>query len=249
MKTISLTPNSVFSGNLILVNARYPLRLVANTNQLSCVCDTKTLLSSCASKQLNLLIESLQASQKIVPVSGYRSKSEQEQIYQDSIRENGLDFTQCYVALPDCSEHQTGLAIDLAEKKAEIDFIRPEFPRNGLFGKFRALAAQYGWIERYLAGKESITGISAEPWHFRYVGHPHAVLIQRFGMVLEEYIGFIKQYTYHGQHLLFKTGPEVYEICYLPVSDAVTLSVPDWPLSLSGNNVDGVILTWRRDLS
>ena len=187
MKTISLTPNSVFSGNLILVNARYPLRLVANTSQLSCVSGTETLLSSCASRQLNLLIESLQASQKFVPVSGYRSKSEQEQIYQDSIRENGLDFTQCYVALPDCSEHQTGLAIDLAEKKAEIDFIRPEFPRNGLCGKFRALAAQYGWIERYLVGKESITGISAEPWHFRYVGHPHAVLIQRSGMVLEEY--------------------------------------------------------------
>ena len=82
------------------------------------------------------------------------------------------------MALPGCSEHQTGLAIDLGKAAGYIDFIRPAFPYDGVCGRFRRLAARYGFIERYQRGKEEVTGISAEPWHFRYVGAPHAQLME-----------------------------------------------------------------------
>ncbi|MFR1232947.1 MAG: D-alanyl-D-alanine carboxypeptidase family protein [Evtepia gabavorous] len=69
---------------------------------------------------------------EIVPVSGWRALEEQQAIWEDSLAENGLPFTQTYVAYPGHSEHQTGLAIDLGRRSASIDFIRPDFPYTGL---------------------------------------------------------------------------------------------------------------------
>ena len=91
------------------------------------------------------------------------------------------------MALPGCSEHQTGLAIDLGLRGPEVDFLCPDFPYTGPCGDFRRLAADYGFVERYPAGKEPITGIAHEPWHFRYVGVPHAERMAAMGLVLEEY--------------------------------------------------------------
>lgn len=125
-----------------------------------------------------------------MPVSGWRSQQEQQRIWDDSMAEHGETFTRQYVALPGCSEHQTGLAIDLGKAAGYIDFIRPAFPYDGVCGRFRRLAARYGFIERYQRGKEEVTGISAEPWHFRYVGAPHAQLMETNGLCLEEYRDF-----------------------------------------------------------
>lgn len=146
------------------------------------------LLEREAAQALSRLMEQLDGWQFIVPVSGWRSMAEQEQIYNDSLAESGLEFTQKYVALPGHSEHQTGLAIDLGVKQENIDFIRPYFPYEGICQAFRELAPSYGFIERYPAGKEGITGIAHEPWHFRYVGTPHAGNIARLGLTLEEYL-------------------------------------------------------------
>ena len=77
-------------------------------------------------------------------------------------------------------------------KKAEaIDFIRPAFPYEGVCQTFRERAADYGFIERYERDKEEITGISAEQWHFRYVGRPHGWIIKEKGLALEEYITYL----------------------------------------------------------
>ena len=63
--------------------------------------------------------------------------AEQTQIFEDSLKENGAEFTQKVVAKPGCSEHQTGLAIDLGQNIPPIDFIRPDFPYYGICNKFR----------------------------------------------------------------------------------------------------------------
>lgn len=52
---------------------------------------------------------------------------------------------------------QTGLAIDLGRASEHIDFIRPDFPTDGVCGAFRRLAARYGFIERYPRGREAVT--------------------------------------------------------------------------------------------
>ena len=109
-------------------------------------------------------------------------------IYTDSLRENGPEFTAKFVAMPGHSEHLTGLAIDLGLRQPKIDFIRPAFPYEGICQKFRELAPAYGFIERYPKGKEHITGIAHEPWHFRYVGTPYSETMAFKGMTLEEYL-------------------------------------------------------------
>ncbi|MDO4544835.1 MAG: D-alanyl-D-alanine carboxypeptidase family protein, partial [Bacillota bacterium] len=72
---------------------------------------------------LSYIFKNIGSGEKIIPVSGYRTRKEQEQIYAGSIRDNGEIFTRKYVALPDHSEHQTGLAIDLGLNQENIDFI------------------------------------------------------------------------------------------------------------------------------
>ena len=146
------------------------------------------LLEREAAQALARLMDRLGGWQFIVPVSGWRSLEEQRTIYEHSLRDNGPAFTEQFVARPGHSEHQTGLAIDLGLRQQSIDFIRPEFPYEGICQQFRQQAPSFGFIERYPKGKERITGIAHEPWHFRYVGTPHSERMAGLGLTLEEYL-------------------------------------------------------------
>ena len=154
------------------------------------------LLEKTTAEKLTELFEACKAENQIIPVSGYRTRKEQEEIFVNSVKEKGLSFTTKYVALPNSSEHQTGLAIDVGLNKDDVDFLCPDFPDSGACGRFNELAADFGFILRYPEGKEKITGISYEPWHFRYVGAEHAKIIKKEKLCLEEYLEsklFLKQ--------------------------------------------------------
>lgn len=174
---------------LVLVNARNPLRYSVKEEELVCVSEDypDVRMVRPAAEALKALLRDIRSGSAIVPVSGWRSRQEQRKIWDETVRERGEAFARKFVALPGCSEHETGLAIDLAENTGAIDFICPVFPYTGICGEFRKKAPYYGFIERYPGGKESITGIGAEPWHFRYVGLPHSVNLTEWDMVLEEY--------------------------------------------------------------
>lgn len=235
----------IHSGLLVLVNAEHPIRRRERPVLAPAAPGSDVLLDTRAAAMLTGLISRLGAAGEIVPVSGWRSMREQREIWDGSMAENGTEFTRKYVALPGCSEHQTGLAIDLALRSDNIDFIRPDFPYDGICGRFRALAADYGFIERYQAGKEHITGIAAEPWHFRYVGRPHARLMSDNGLCLEEYVELLRSYPYPER--LLETRGGVYEADVGFACDKSKLELPDAPYQISGNNVDGYIYTlWRK---
>lgn len=174
---------------LILVNRENPLRRFPDADMLESVLEEypDVLMEHRAARALRALLEAIGNRGGIIPVSGFRTQAEQQKIWDDTLLERGEEFTRKFVAYPGCSEHQTGLAIDLGANLPEIDFICPEFPDTGIFGKFREKAADFGFIERYPKGKEAVTGIGAEPWHFRYVGVPHAAVMKAGGLVLEEY--------------------------------------------------------------
>ena len=235
----------IHSGILVLVNAEHPIRRRERPVLAPAAPGSDVLLDTRAAAMLTGLISRLGAAGEIVPVSGWRSMREQREIWDGSMAENGTEFTRKDVALPGCSEHQTGLAIDLALRSDNIDFIRPDFPYDGICGRFRALAADYGFIERYQAGKEHITGIAAEPWHFRYVGRPHARLMSDNGLCLEEYVELLRSYPYPER--LLETRGGVYEADVGFAFAKSKLELPDAPYQISGNNVDGYIYTlWRK---
>jgi len=171
---------------LVLVNAQNAC--TEETPELVPAAGGPVLLERETAWTLDRLMAELDGWRSIVPVSGWRPFAEQEAIYRDSLEENGLEFTRKFVALPGHSEHQTGLAIDLGLKGPKLDFIRPDFPYDGICQRFRERAASFGFVERYPAGKEAVTGIAHEPWHFRYVGAPHALEMVRRGLTLEEYL-------------------------------------------------------------
>ncbi len=251
MNTVMLGKEKVHKGALVLVNERYPL-LDGNRMGLSPVDErfSGILMKRDAVNVLRLILEKISAIGRIVPVSGYRTSEEQRGIYENSLRENGGEFTRKFVALPDHSEHQTGLAIDLALNTPDIDFICPEFPYYGICGDFRKAAPDYGYIERYPAGKEKITGIAHEPWHFRYVGFPHSAVIAQKGFALEEYIEFIKAYNSENRFVFEREGKPPMEIFYVPaVSGTTRVSMPGRCIyQVSGNNADGFIVTvWRKE--
>lgn len=248
---IELHRKNIYTGNLILVNADYPYNEQVNETDLVNVdksaCDV--LLERRAVTLLSKLMEEINGWGQISAVSGWRSMQEQENIYAQSLKENGSEFTQKYVALPGHSEHQTGLAIDLALTSDNIDFIRPDFPYTGICQTFRELSSQYGFIERYPQKKESITGIAHEPWHFRYIGVPHAEIMKKNDLCMEEYIPFIKQFAYGEQKYNFTVAQKSFSVSYLPASEAEVVCIEiaeDVPYTISGNNIDGYIITeWR----
>lgn len=247
MKMLAISEKSVHAGSLILVNGQYPYGSEnAEPSLVPAHSGSGVLLERRAAVLLSILMGSIRGWTRISAVSGWRSGREQREIYDQSLRDNGVAFTEQFVARPDHSEHQTGLAIDLGLRKPEIDFIRPDFPDSGICRTFRKKAVAYGFIQRYPKGKEAITGIAHEPWHFRYVGAPHAAIMTELGLTLEEYHAFLKQYSYGEKCFLHRNGNQNIEISYVKATagaDTELETKADIPYSVSGNNADGFVLT------
>ena len=125
--------------------------------------------------------------------STYRSVKAQEELWEEFEQIYGRDYCEKYVAVPGFSEHHTGLAIDvcLIKDGKVIDDNDEMIAEKEIFAKVHSYLADYGFILRYMEGKESITGYSYEPWHFRYVGKQVAKEIKRRNITLEEYLGEI----------------------------------------------------------
>lgn len=248
MMNLKLSDEKIYQGSLLLVNADHPLRENGEERLLPVnVQYPDILLMREAVYILHLIFDKLHCRDSIVPVSGYRSAEEQTEIFQSSLRENGEEYTRKYVAVPNHSEHQTGLAIDLGLKQGVIDFICPEFPYEGICDRFRRTAPAYGFVERYPKGKEEITGIGHEPWHFRYVGYPHSEIMSEYGLTLEEYMAWIKQFSCKSP-LRWTKGSQVTEVFYTEAFQTGTtaITLPEDSLyMISGNNVDGFIVTRR----
>lgn len=153
---------------------------------------TNILVDPMVAIQLEKLIKTTGLDSQIITIDGYRSKETQQALWDETIQEKGLEFAHKYVAKPGCSEHEIGLAVDLGLATKENDFIRPSFTDSPIVDKFLEHMTDFGFILRYQKGKESITNINYEPWHFRYVGTPHSSIMVQQNWVLEEYIEFIE---------------------------------------------------------
>ena len=149
--------------------------------------DPKRLLRKEAAFMGGLLFEAAKAEGLILyGASGYRSFERQEEIFAESLKNNGISHTLRYIARPGASEHQTGLALDVTCET--LDFELEEAFAHTLEGIWLSRSAYlYGFILRYPKGKEKITGYAYEPWHIRYVTKPLAYYLRKTKLTLEEY--------------------------------------------------------------
>lgn len=264
MKTVHVPQSAVHGGKLILVNGKnpyceeYAAPALVPVREVSGIADVQSLqrffydirMERNATNLLAALMEEISGWSGIVPVSGWRSRKEQSEIFSDSMKRNGPEFTRKYVAKPGHSEHQTGLAIDLGKKQDTLDFIRPEFPYWGICQTFRNRASFFGFVERYPKGKEHITGIGHEPWHFRYVGMPHSAMMAQMDYTLEEYLAFLRDTSDAATPLKYPWEDHSVSIYYQKVGNQKEVAVEvdvNAPYTVSGDNMDGIIVTsWNK---
>ncbi len=240
---LALEREDVYRGALMLVNRAAPLRLPTPEASLAELAPG-VLLERQAALLLQKALEASGAAGRVLPISGYRSGAQQQKIYDDSLREHGPEHTAAYVALPGCSEHQAGLAVDLAHAAESSDIVTPGFPQMGACLRFAQAAPRYGFVERYPKGKEHVTGIGYEPWHFRYLGAPHAQLMAERGLVLEEYHEWLRAFPFHQRPLHCDAHGRGFRIGYVAAQRGQTeIELSGEPYTLSGNNVDGFIVT------
>lgn len=127
--------------------------------------------------------------------SSYRDVERQKELFEEDVKElmnRGFSFTEAYDEVaketmpPGYSEHSTGLAFDIVALDYQmLDNNQEDTDENKWLQEH---CAEFGFILRYPKGKEDITSISYESWHFRYVGVEAAEYIMSEGITLEEYL-------------------------------------------------------------
>ena len=193
MKTVSLDEflgydNVKVNESLLLVNGRY--KLGENyTPQTIIHQEREAEMNMCAKESFDELSEALfeKTGETLFISSAYRDFEKQKEIKANE----GATAQK-----PGCSEHQTGLAMDVFVK----NFSGGSFIKSPSGQFVNDNCGDYGFIIRYTAFGERKTGIPFEPWHLRYVGLPHSKIINESNMTFEDYINFLeigKFYTYN----------------------------------------------------
>jgi len=145
-----------------------------------------TLSSKASGAFQKMYTAAAQAGQPFYVTSSYRSYAMQVTTYNRWISISGQEAADTYSARPGYSEHQTGFAFDVAANGCTLDC----FGSTSQYGWFQQHAAEYGFIQRYYKGSESVTGYKAEEWHYRYVGVEVAMDMKNKGVkTLEQYWG------------------------------------------------------------
>jgi len=136
---------------------------------------------------------------RLATVSGYRSYSKQDTIYDKKVAKTGVEIADTLVAQPGTSEHQLGLAMDIS--KTSNSSLTGSFGDTDEGQWVAKNAHLYGFIIRYPEGMEEITGYSYEPWHIRYIGKEYAQAIYESGLPMDLYVSALRAeiYTYLAQ--------------------------------------------------
>ncbi len=184
---------------MMLVNVDHPLPAdyTISTQEAA----NGLLMETTAAQALQRMFAAAQADGiRLMCVSGYRTVQRQTELFNAKVQEYlNLGYSQegarteaaKLVQIPGSSEHNSGLAADIVYEGYwnDYDDLYEDFENSSAFAWLDEHAHEYGFILRYPKDKTDITGISYEPWHYRYVGSPEQALeIKNSGLCLEEYV-------------------------------------------------------------
>lgn len=182
-------------GNLFLVNRDYAITADYVPNDLVkpnvLGGNESTMLRAEAARALEeLFAAAKEEGHNLIAVSGYRSYGQQSSIHQRKVQSVGKKEALRVSAPAGCSEHQLGLAMDIGRKtNANLSKSFGDSPE----GRWVAENChRFGFIIRYKAEWEEITGYMYEPWHLRYVGKDHAARIYELDIPFEYYVGQLR---------------------------------------------------------
>ena len=182
-KNIHLTSDYI-PDNLVIPSITFPASYKGELEKMHMRQDAATALEEMfkAAKEEDI---------ELFAISGYRSYSLQKRIFKYQVGKHGSEEEANKLsAKPGQSEHQTVLAMDISCKASGYKLVQ-SFEETAEGKWLKDNCAKYGFILRYMKGKEDITGYSYEPWHFRYVGKELAPKIMDQEITLEEYFSKI----------------------------------------------------------
>ena len=176
--TVTAGAQITYIDGILVVNKTYALPAGYNPGVNS---EAQTafdrMQSDAAAEDINIYIS-----------SGFRSYDYQAGLYQRYVDKDGKAEADRYSARAGHSEHQTGLAFDL-------NSIDDSFADTKEGKWVSQNCHRYGFIIRYPADKEDVTGYKWEPWHIRYLGEETAQAVYDSGLCLEEYLGITSEYA------------------------------------------------------
>ncbi len=183
---------------LIIANKHYPLPESYKIN-VSYVSGNYRLDSRIADAYKSMIAGAKEDGITLKIISGFRTYQGQTTLFNNKVnkylnqgysREKATELAAQYVAPPGTSEHLTGLAVDLISTNwySYNSDLNSGFEKTKEFEWLYNNCAEYGFVLRYPKDKETITGYSYEPWHYRYVGVEAAKEIMSSKICLEEYV-------------------------------------------------------------
>jgi len=182
-KDRNLSPGFV-PPDLIVPNVTFPFAEYA---------EKKKIRQEAASALEKLFSAAKSAGYTLLAVSGYRSYATQQVNFNSKVQKYGSEAAaNQYCARPGQSEHQSGLAMDIS-CWSQGGLLTEAFGSTPEGIWLANNAHNFGFIIRYLPGKESVTGYNYEPWHVRYVGSAHAKAIKAGSLCLVQYLQNIAQ--------------------------------------------------------
>ncbi len=251
---------STSQGNLFLINHNYPvaneyksnkmLNTAAYTSKYLRVSGNNMYIDEAVFNPLQSMLNDIynDGANKLVLISAYRSYQTQNMLFQNRVNglkssmglENAQKKVATSTAIPGSSEHQIGLAIDFSSNTD----LSQSFANTKEGQWLNNNSWRYGFVVRYAMDKMNITGIISEPWHLRYVGVPHAEIMYKSGLCLEEYLDYVSHermlpfsdyqgYTYKVYYFNSTNSDDLLSFLYL--SNRIK--------SISGDGKGGIIVT------
>ena len=247
--TVRMDPADIHRGSLLLINQRYAYEIPEDHEFVS-VAENKTasymiseddiLICKSVIGPLNDMMDAFYANtvvDAVAVISGQRGYEKQQEILDEYIERLGEREAVRWAARPGHSEHHTGLAVDFGIYSNRT--LRT-FLGTGTSAWFKENSYKYGFILRFPQDKERLTGTPHEPWHFRYVGEVHAYFMHQNNWCLEEYLRMLGRCTLDAPFTAV-FNDVFYEIFYAGETDIL---IPlDCDFDISGNNIDGFIVT------
>lgn len=177
--------------NLILVNSDYRIpNNYPNEIKLTTLSNGKQVDSRIYPDLQTMFNDARAAGLQLFVREGYRTREEQQQLLDDKIsayqnegysRAEAERLAREWVAIPGTSEHEIGIAVDINADTSVSS-------KDTVYAWLENNSYKYGFIKRYPSNKTDITGVSNEPWHYRYVGKDAALAMYEKDLCLEEYI-------------------------------------------------------------
>ena len=249
--TVYMDRSDALRGSLILINNDHRYDVPRENDFISIarvktssylVIDESLTVDPLIVEPLNSMMDAFFAEtdyETVTIISAYRDYDKQLDVLIEYSTNMGSEEAQRWVAWPGHSEHHSGLAVDFGVFRGGR---MRTFTGTGMFSWFSENSYKYGFILRYTEEKSDITGVAGEPWHFRYVGNPHAFIMKENNWCLEEYIEIVTWHSFDNPLEITYLG-ELYHVYF---SSGTEVRIPfNCEFDISGSNIGGFIVTVR----